>query len=241
MTQNNATKTMKPEKLPIITIDGPAGVGKSTLANLLANKLNIPSLNTGAMFRYLALQLGSKGLDLSDEELLAKENEFSFSLKKNGDASELYCNGKIIGNEIKNENVGALASAYGNKKGARQILLNAQRKLAEKTPLVTEGRDMGTVVFPDAACKFFLEATPKARAMRRWLEYAKSDNQDSLEEIERQIIKRDQQDRGRSIAPLKPAEDAVIIDTSDLTIPQVLGKMLAAINSANLVNGLKAS
>lgn len=216
--------------LPVVTIDGPAGVGKSTIAGMVANELGIPYLNTGAMFRKLALELGEKGFDLNDAGLKTLAVRCVFSLDPL--TSILTCNGEPIGDEIRGEAVAALASAYGKRASLRKVLAESQRRIAMETPLVAEGRDMGTAVFPDAGVKFFLDAAPKARAQRRWLQLKESGLEPDLESIELNILKRDEQDRTRSVAPLKPAENAIIIDTSSLTLPQVFEKVMNNIKKA---------
>lgn len=210
----------------VITIDGPAGVGKSTLARMLAEKLRIPYLNTGAMFRCLAIKLGEKAVK-EDESTIAKNAaQFSFSLRGSGPDTQLLCNGAIPGDEIRGEYAATLASALATNSSARALLANAQREIAKKTPLVAEGRDMGTAVFPDARLKFFLDARAEARALRRWKEIAAKGQAPTLAEIEKTIRERDERDRNRPIAPLKPAADAIIIDTSNLTPEEVLALML---------------
>lgn len=219
--------------LPVIAIDGPAGVGKSTIAKLVAAKFAVPCLNTGAMFRTLALKLGDAGLALNDDQLMEQGKLYNFTLDPV--TSILYCNNNPVGNEIHGEKVAALASAYAARRPMRELLAHAQRQIARATPLVAEGRDMGTVVFPDAKVKFFLDATVQARAMRRFLELQAAGEKPDLKQLEQIISQRDEQDRNRSIAPLKPAADAIIIDTSNLTIDQVLAQVVKTADSLNFV------
>lgn len=221
---------MKTKSLPIITIDGPAGVGKTTLATLLAEKLQIPYLDTGAMFRTLALELGENADQMDGAELLKRVGRLKFSLSGSGKETRLLCNGSELGDAIRNEKIGALASKLAKNPVIRNWLLLEQRDIANSTSLVCEGRDMGTVVFPNAENKFFLEADPLVRARRRFLQYQEKGQSADLKELENSIRQRDDQDRTRSIAPLKAAEDAIIIDTSSLEIPQLLDLMLSHIS-----------
>lgn len=214
--------------LPIITIDGPAGVGKSTIAALVADRFRLPFLNTGAMYRFLALTLGTQGLNASREEL--SRLTLHFSLKDYGEKTRLFVNEREIGEEIRAEEIGALASRIAVRPEIRQLLLEAQRELGRRQPLVAEGRDTGTIVFPEAAFKFFLDAEPEVRAKRRWLELTRKGGEISLEELTAKIRQRDHLDRTRREAPLRPAPDALNIDTSFLTTGEVLDRITGRID-----------
>ena len=214
--------------LPIITLDGPAGVGKSTLAKRLATLLSIPYLDTGAMFRTIALRLGPGAEKLPDDELRARCNGFRFRLQGTGEGTVLLCNEVPVGREIRTEEVGRLASRLATSTVVRDSLKEAQRALGE-TGLVAEGRDMGTVVFPTARFKFFLDARPEVRGLRRFEELRAKGEPADLEEITEMIRQRDEMDRNRPVAPLKPAADAKIVDTSDLDIKGVLDTLVNAV------------
>lgn len=218
----------EPGASPVIAIDGAAGVGKSTLAGLLSEKLGVPYLNTGAMFRTVALKLGEDALNMDDELLKARLAELDFSLSPVD--HQLLCNGEAMDPAISSEKISALASALAKNPVIRARLLQAQRKIAESGPLVADGRDMGTAVFPNARYKFFLKADPRARAMRRYLQYRSQGVEADLKELESLIKKRDEQDQNRAAAPLKPAPDAVIIDTTDMTLAEVLARLLQFID-----------
>ena len=219
----------------VITVDGPAGVGKSTLARRLAATLGIAYLDTGAMYRTLGLHLGAEAADMDEARLRARCREYRFSLEAGnpGESPQLCCNGEPIGPEIRTERAGRLASLVAKLPVLREELQRAQRALGEKYSLVAEGRDMGTRVFPDAPHKFFLDARPEVRARRRYLELEARGtlNGLTLEEILRGIEERDDQDRGRAVDPLRPAEDAVLVDTSDLDLDGVMQVLLDAVNS----------
>jgi cytidylate kinase len=223
----------------IITLDGPAGVGKSSLGKELANalppELGLAFLDTGAMFRATAYFLGeAAGEADGPDSLAARLEKLDFTLRGSGEASELLCNGRVPGREIRSESIGAAASRLALNREVRDFLRKAQQKIGAQYSLVAEGRDMGTVVFPSADCKFFLDARPEVRALRRRNQLlnqnaGKDAPVPDLECIERLIRQRDEQDRQRALAPLRPAEDAVIIDTSDLERAEVLAKLLAEV------------
>jgi cytidylate kinase len=211
----------------VVTLDGPAGVGKSTLARLVAERLGVAYLDTGAMFRATALALGDGAWDWPEERLRERLAGLSFTLRGAGGGSSLELNGRRIGPEIRTEQVGMWGSNLARLPVVREFLKQAQQAVGRASDLVAEGRDMGTVVFPDAGHKFFLDADPDERARRRWLQLRDQGQDADLAELARQIRLRDDQDRNRAVAPLRPAEDAVIIDTTHLSVDGVFEAIIA--------------
>ena len=182
------------------------------------------------MFRCLALRLGPGADTWEDERLQAACAAHGFSLEGNGAATRICCNGVPVRGEIRTEEVGMLAARLGQVPLVRAYLCEAQRRLAEQRPLVVEGRDMGTVVFPTARFKFFLDASPEVRALRRLRDLEARGQAADLAELTEQIRKRDAMDRNRPIAPLRAAPDAVVVDTSTLDIEGVLGTLLHVVS-----------
>lgn len=211
----------------IVTLDGPAGVGKITLAKMLAERLGMAYLDTGAMFRAAAFLLGDGSWTWPEERLAARLGAMSFSLRGAGHDSRLWVGqSPLLDKDIRTETVGMWASNLATLPVVRASLKKAQQDLARSTSLVAEGRDMGTVVFPKARHKFFLDADPDERARRRFLQLQALGKPADLGELARQIEARDRQDRTRTEAPLRPARDAVIIDTTRLTLEQVFERLL---------------
>ena len=203
----------------IVTIDGPAGSGKSTAARGLAERLGFEFLDTGAMYRCVAWSVLEKQVDPADEAAVvevSRQTHIAFS-----DARVLVNETEVTG-LIRTPEVTEVASVVAQYPGVREELVRLQREAASGIDIVSEGRDQGTVVFPDAFCKFFLVADPEERARRRYDELQAQDKQITVEEILDQIHQRDQRDEQRVVAPLKAADDAVEINTSSLTRDEVL-------------------
>ena len=215
----------------VVTIDGPAGVGKTTLARAVAQHLGVAYLDTGAMYRSVAWILGQGSWEWPEEQLAQGLARLDFSIQGAGEATTLLVNGHAAGSEIRTETVGLWASHVAKIPQVRCRLTEIQRSLGQSVSLVAEGRDMGTVVFPKALFKFFLDASPEVRAKRRWLQLRDAGRTEDLQELTRQMRMRDEQDRHRAIAPLKPAKDAVCIDTGSLDPSQVLQQILGRISS----------
>lgn len=202
----------------LVAIDGPAGSGKSTIAKLLAKKLGFNHLDTGAMYRAVAIYLHSKGFKPGDDLHDALE-----SLEVEYVGGQIYLNGeKVCEEEIRSAKAGELASSFATIPEVREKLTQLQRKICESGNFVVEGRDIGTVVLPHAQVKIFLTASFEERVRRRLEELRRKGIQLSFEDVAKQIEERDQRDSSRDLAPLKPAEDAIIIDTTGKNIEQVL-------------------
>lgn len=219
-------------KRNIVTLDGPAGVGKTTLAKRVAEAMGIAYMDTGAMYRTLGWKLGAQAASLDEAVLAERLAACTFSLSGSGAATVLAVNGVPVGNEIRTEEVGMLASIVAKLPAVRDALKKAQQAMGEATPLVAEGRDMGTVVFPEARCKIFLDATPQERARRRFDQLVSMGETPDLEALTEQIRQRDEQDRNRALAPLRPADDAVIVDTTSLDIDGVFEEIMRHVRTA---------
>ncbi len=211
----------------IITLDGPAGVGKSTLAKRLADHFEIAYLDTGAMFRATAWKLGEGSWNWDKSKLEAALQELNFTLSGSGSNSTLSLNGIALTDEIRTETVGMLASNVAQVPAVREYQKTAQRLIGTTTSLIAEGRDMGTVIFPQAPCKFFLDADLEERARRRFSQLEEMGKPADLSELVEQIRARDDQDRNRKVAPLKAAEDAIIVDTTRLDIDGVFDHLVS--------------
>jgi cytidylate kinase len=212
-------------ELLCVTLDGPAGVGKTTLARRLAQSLQIAYLDTGAMYRVAALALGEPAP--TDEASMGKAvAQLHFALEGTGADSVLLLDGRPLGPEIRTEETARLASNAAKIPAVREALKAAQQAIGCATPLVAEGRDMGTVVFPNARRKFFLDAAPEERAKRRLLQLQSMGESADYDAILQAIRERDDQDRNRAAAPLKPADDAIIIDTTNLDVDGVFQALL---------------
>jgi len=212
----------------VVTIDGPAGTGKSTVARRLAERLGFEFLNTGAMYRAVALVCLERGIPLDD---LAQVGALPQSLQIAFRANRLYLDGRDVSEAIRTAAVTDAASLVASNSQVRSALVELQRRAADGVNLVTEGRDQGTVVFPDAACKFYLTASPEVRARRRQRELAEQGKTVSLEEILADQRIRDERDETRACGPMKPAPDAIIIDSSGLSAEEVLERMETAVRS----------
>ena len=214
----------------IIAIDGPSGAGKSTISRLLAEKLGYMYIDTGAMYRTVALFALEAGIPLADGDRVAKHcASLVFSFRIEGDAVRVTCNGRDVTEAIRTHKMGIHASNVSKNPEVRQLLVTLQRQLGQQHDAILEGRDIGTVVFPNATYKFYLDASVEERARRRYRELVQKGASVSLGEVEEAIRKRDFNDSTRKIAPLKPAGDAILIDTTGKDIPTVLSEILGYI------------
>lgn len=214
----------------LITIDGPAGAGKTTLSKMLATNLNYRYLDTGALYRAVAYAIRQQGVSVDDDPSLAK---VCAGLQIQFVEDRLLLDGVDISDRIRTPEITMLASTASARPLVRKALLGIQRKVGQGKGLVAEGRDMGTVVFPEADLKFFLDASIGQRALRRHAQYGEDNKQQSLEDIEKDIRRRDENDSTRDVAPLRPARDAIVIDSTRLPADQVLERMLAHVYQLN--------
>lgn len=209
-----------------VAIDGPAGAGKSTLARRLAADFGYIYVDTGAMFRTIGLYALRAGKDPKDNEAVnALLPEISLKFAFIGGEQHIYLNGEDVSTAIRTEEVGMAASAVGANPEVRAFLLGMQRDMAKTQDVLMDGRDIGTVVLPDATVKIFLTASPEARATRRWKEYQQKGVEVSYEEVLADVRQRDYQDTHRAAAPLRQADDAQLLDTSEMNFEQSLEAM----------------
>ena len=217
----------------IITIDGPSGVGKSTISRMLAARLGYTYLDTGAMYRAVGLQCKNEGISPDDEEAVSRlVDTIDLQLLPPDSPDEdtrVLLNGQDVSQEIRTPEVSMLASRVSALPAVRARLTALQQQIGSQGKIVAEGRDTGTVVFPQAQYKFYLDADPEERARRRLNQLKKSGKQVDLEQLRQQILQRDQNDAERTIAPLRAAPDARVIDSTTLSASEVVNKMLAII------------
>ena len=210
----------------IIAVDGPAGAGKSTISKLIAKKLNINYIDTGAMYRAVTYKCLSEGIDVKNEEAvieIAKRTDIDFR------DDNIYLDSKVVNEEIRTREVSANVSDVAKIKEVRYLMVDVQREIGTRNDVILDGRDIGSYVFPNADYKFFLVATPEERGRRRYKELCEKGFEGTLEEIIKDIEKRDEIDSNREFAPLKKADDAIEIDTTGLGIDEVVEAVVSKI------------
>ena len=207
----------------VVAIDGPAGSGKGTVAKLISEKLGFVNIDTGATFRCIALAMIQRNIKKEEEDKIKELlNHIDINMKPDG---TVLLNGEIVTDRIRENDVNTLVSPISVIKIVRDKLLDVQRKIAEGKNVVMEGRDIGTVVFPDADVKIYLDASPEERAKRRLKQNQEKGIESSYEEVLQNIIDRDKRDSSREIAPLKQADDAIYLDSTLLSIEEVVEKI----------------
>lgn len=210
-----------------IAIDGPAGAGKSTIAKKAAKKLDFIYVDTGAMYRAIALYFIRNGVAADDEKTISEKcSDINVSIDYVDGVQQVILNGENVNDYIRTEQVSMMTSSVSKYPAVREKLLNLQRQLATEKNIIMDGRDIGTCVLPDAKTKIFLTASAGERARRRYKEQVERGIECDIKQIEKDIIARDEQDMNREIAPLKQAEDAVLIDSSDMSIEQVVDAII---------------
>ncbi|HRH46168.1 MAG TPA: (d)CMP kinase [Pyrinomonadaceae bacterium] len=221
----------------IIAIDGPSGAGKSTLGKMLAKELGLLYLDTGAMYRAVAFAVLEKGLDIKDQEAVIKlASESEIELSGEPDSLHIFLNGRDVSGQIRTNEVGQTASIVSSISEVRRLLVKRQQELGQRgAGCVLDGRDIGTVVFPNADVKFFLDAKPEARANRRYEEDLQRGLETTYEKTLEEINVRDKRDKTRADSPLSVADDAILVDTSELNTDEVFAKMI------EIVKGKKSS
>ena len=216
------------KKRIVIAIDGPSSAGKGTVAKIVAQKLGFSYLDTGAMYRCVALTLKNNEVDINDDTKISEIlNNTKIRLSSDNNKSlKVELNGKDVSKEIRTPEISRLSSDIATKISVRSFLTKLQREFAQNSNVVAEGRDMGTQVFPDADVKFFIDASVEVRTNRRYLQLQQAGIKTDIKNLRKDIENRDYQDKNREIAPLHPAINAVIIDTTNLEIDQVVDIIL---------------
>lgn len=211
-----------------IAIDGPAGAGKSTIAKRVAKELGFIYVDTGAMYRSMALYFLRNGILASEEEKIAAAcKDIEVSIEYENGEQQVILNGENVNAYIRTEEVSMMTSDTSKYRSVREKLLSLQRDLAKKKDVIMDGRDIGTCVLPDADVKIYLTASAAERARRRYKEQQERGISCDFDQIERDIIARDEQDMNREVSPLRQAEDAILLDASDLTIEEVVSRVIA--------------
>ena len=218
------------EKIINITLDGPGGSGKTTLAKEIAKKLNIAYLDTGAMYRGVAYYMLTNGIDVADEKSV-KENLNKFTLKviRENDEQKILINGEDVSGLIRTQEISMGASTVSKIPDVRLKLVEMQRQIAHTASCVIDGRDIGSYVLPDAEYKFYLSADTDVRAKRRYLEQKQKNMDVTLEQVKKEMIARDEQDSKRAFAPLVVPQGAFVIDTTNMSIEEVLDLILSKV------------
>ena len=217
--------------IPILTIDGPSGSGKGTISRAVAERLGWHYLDSGALYRAVGLAAAWEGVDLSDSEAVAqcaRRTEIRFETQGAGEP-HVIVNGKDATRQLRTETAGAAASAIAAQPPVRAALVDLQHGFRRLPGLVADGRDMGTVIFPDAPFKVFLTASAGERAQRRYKQLKEKGVSVNLDSLLHEIAARDERDAGRAVAPLKPADDAVIVDSTGTPIAEVIERVLAVL------------
>ncbi|MEZ9510276.1 (d)CMP kinase [Vibrio breoganii] len=217
---------------PVITVDGPSGAGKGTLCMMLAEKLGFQLLDSGAIYRVLALAAIHHGVDIESEDALVPlATHLDVQFIAQGDLVQVVLEGEYVSSELRKEETGMAASKVAALPRVREALLRRQRAFQTEPGLVADGRDMGTVVFPSAVAKIFLDASAEERAQRRFNQLQGKGLGVSIDHLLSEIQERDHRDRNRAVAPLRPAEDALVLDSTELSIEEVVEKALQFIES----------
>jgi cytidylate kinase len=215
--------------IPVLTIDGPSGSGKGTISRRVVDALGWHLLDSGALYRAVGFVAGMEGIDLTDADAVtrcAQSTRIVFRDARDGGETRVLVNGLDATDELRTETCGAAASAIAAIPSVRAALLDKQRSFRKSPGLVADGRDMGTVVFPDAACKVFLTASAEERARRRYKQLKEKGLNVTLHTLLREIQARDVRDAGRAVAPLRPAADAIVIDSTGMPVEEVVERVL---------------